>query len=440
MDFSFLTYLSGVSKIALVLLFVLFILLILEIFYFRQRRKPTPPPPPTAVSPPSSEVILPPAPAGTPPPPVANLVSQAPTSRSSKRALLIIAGIVLLLLTLPAALLLVKQRQEVRKKAECVKPGTPTYIGASREDRARPTEVCVFDTLKYKITVQWTDNSNNEDSFIISRQHGSETREFTVASDSQVGLGKVYYYTDEIYACGTGGGKCISGPQDFSYSVQAVSADCRSDPSATASRRVNCFDSQSLSAWGGCDEIQLNWDTDGDVTAYDIYRDGILYASNVNFSLCDGTGWHDDSPKMPPTTTHSYYLKAYLKCGPTQNTKTVTATTDPSLCAQVTPTPTKVPTPTPTSPPTLTCQSLAMYDQNWQEITDYATLKVDQKVYFAVKGSPETAIIKAKFNINGVIQETTTKRPEGYYIEYLIPAGGNYKVEAWVCDSRGQCS
>lgn len=85
--------------------------------------------------------------------------------------------------------------------------------------------------------------------------------------------------------------------------------------------------------------------------------------------------------------------------------------------------------------PTLGCQSLKAYDENWQEITDFSTINVGDTVYFLVKGycSLSQGITKARFRINeGEWQDHHGQHGEGFYLKYTIPEPGNYKIEAMV--------
>ena len=120
-------------------------------------------------------------------------------------------------------------------------------------------------------------------------------------------------------------------------------------------------------------------------------------------------------------------------------TPTPTPTLTPTPSPAVTPTPTGVPpTVTPTPPISCTgeCMEIKVYDddENWNEITDFSTLTVGQKILFAVKGNTNcpSGFTKGRFRINGGIwQKTTAKDSSGdyYYIRYTIAAAGSYKVE-----------
>ena len=77
------------------------------------------------------------------------------------------------------------------------------------------------------------------------------------------------------------------------------------------------------------------------------------------------------------------------------------------------------------------CEGVKVYDTSWKPLTenDLSSLKVGDKVRFAVSGKPENDIDKAKFTITtdlGTTQsvEVTQKRPNSneFYFEYTIPS------------------
>lgn len=156
------------------------------------------------------------------------------------------------------------------------------------------------------------------------------------------------------------------------------------------------------------------------------------------------------TPTPTPTATPTPTPTPTATPTPTP-TPTPSPTPTPTPTRTPTPTPTRTPTPTPTATPTptpiLQCLGISVYNESWQKITDLSTLKVGQKVYFAVTGqSSPTPLVLAKFRItvNGVAgnwQETTLERPGvGFYIQYTIPSsGGTFKVEALVCTSTTNC-
>jgi len=81
---------------------------------------------------------------------------------------------------------------------------------------------------------------------------------------------------------------------------------------------------------------------------------------------------------------------------------------------------------------------LKVYDQNWSEITDLSTLKLNQRVYFATKETGTTTATRARFKItvNGNAsdwQETSSKNSQGeLYISYTINQSGSYEIQAQV--------
>lgn len=97
-----------------------------------------------------------------------------------------------------------------------------------------------------------------------------------------------------------------------------------------------------------------------------------------------------------------------------------------------------LPCQTATAPPSYSAQcrdSKRVYDTNWNQITNLASLKPGQTVYFTVSGETThpQGLTKARFKINGgTWQETTNKHGNDFYIQYTLPSLGSYKVEAMV--------
>jgi len=104
------------------------------------------------------------------------------------------------------------------------------------------------------------------------------------------------------------------------------------------------------------------------------------------------------------------------------------------------PTPTKTPTPTATVTPTykIDCLGAKIYNLNWEEITDYAKIPPETKVFIAVAGETNEpfGLSKGRIKINtGSWIETDTKRAENeneFYIEYTVPDYGDYTIEGQV--------
>lgn len=92
------------------------------------------------------------------------------------------------------------------------------------------------------------------------------------------------------------------------------------------------------------------------------------------------------------------------------------------------------PTPTPTPTYTVNCSGVKAYDINWQQITDYSSLKPGTKIYFTVYGTTDhpSGITKGRIKVNsGNWQETTAKHNNEFYISYQIPVGGYGEYSAW---------
>jgi len=126
-----------------------------------------------------------------------------------------------------------------------------------------------------------------------------------------------------------------------------------------------------------------------------------------------------------------------------------TATPTPRPTATPTPRPTATPTPRPTSTPTptpvpqLECEICQIYNEKWQPISNFAGLTVGQKIYLATSGKtnqPE-GITKAKFRVNingveGVWQETTSKKDNLFFLQYTIEKPGSYQVQSMVFNPK----
>lgn len=146
------------------------------------------------------------------------------------------------------------------------------------------------------------------------------------------------------------------------------------------------------------------------------------------------------TPTPRPTATPTPKPTATPTTKPTATptpkpTPTQTPTPTPTSTLTPTSTPTPLPTPTPTPVYTLGCKILKAYDETWGEISNLSTISVGDTVYFLVEGlcDEPQGIEDARFRINGGSwQEPTGKKWDHFYLEYLIPSAGSYKVEAMV--------
>jgi len=98
------------------------------------------------------------------------------------------------------------------------------------------------------------------------------------------------------------------------------------------------------------------------------------------------------------------------------------------------PTPTP-PTPTPTPSYSCQCDTVKMYDLDWNLISDYGSLSAGDQIYLTVLGitdHPE-GLTKGRLRINGEAwQETDQRHGDEFYIQFTIPDYGDYSVEGQV--------
>ncbi len=83
----------------------------------------------------------------------------------------------------------------------------------------------------------------------------------------------------------------------------------------------------------------------------------------------------------------------------------------------------------------LSCTSLAAFNEDWQPITNLNTISVGETIYFAVAGGCEEpqGITDARFRFNaGSWQIPTGKKSGKFYVQYEVPSSGSYTVEAMV--------
>lgn len=98
-----------------------------------------------------------------------------------------------------------------------------------------------------------------------------------------------------------------------------------------------------------------------------------------------------------------------------------------------TPTPTNSPTPTPVY--SCECTTVKMYDQNWNQITDFSSLSPGDQVYLTVSGTTDhpQGLTRGRIRVNGgAWQETTEKHNGEFYISFTIPDYGDYEIEGQV--------
>lgn len=127
---------------------------------------------------------------------------------------------------------------------------------------------------------------------------------------------------------------------------------------------------------------------------------------------------------------------------PTIPASTPTPTGTPQPLATPTPMPSVSPTPTPTqSSYTASCLTSRVYDTNWNQIINLASIQLNQTVYLVTRGSTTGGTIsKARFRINGgAWQETPNKKmistTEFFYIQYTFPLARSYTIESMVYNS-----
>jgi hypothetical protein len=87
----------------------------------------------------------------------------------------------------------------------------------------------------------------------------------------------------------------------------------------------------------------------------------------------------------------------------------------------------------------LECTDLKVYNQFWQEIIDLSQIQAGDQVYLMAIGYTDhpSGITDARFRIIASGVDSSWRSPTGqylgnYYLQYVIPSGGTYHVEAMV--------
>lgn len=395
-------------------------------------------PPPAGQSKPVESSFPPTEKAGKPIPPEQEKIKEelselgiSPKGGSKKtRVLLAVLGVLLLVATLPAAIYLVRQRQEIRKEAAA------QYCGG-----------CSGKALKDYCT-------------------GSKSSLCDVSNRSCHG--------DCLKAWGRCCNECAPGNtcddghfgpiQDcFCSDKECRNDSCRSSPPPTPPPGGGCDDGCCEAKSGeGIWEFKCKTRSEGGGS--EGCSDDYICLSDegrCDNSCNDGTTWHPGPKTLcfdgNACTGQQLDLCENQACdvGSGDLIDFIIQDCSQTNCGGETPTPTRgaspTPTPTPTPTPALesSCDSCLAYDEEWNPIPNPSAIVIGQTVYFATRGSTThpQGITKARFRINGTADETwcpelqvvddwceTTAEhnTKEFYIQYVVPSAGSYKVESMV--------
>jgi hypothetical protein len=155
-----------------------------------------------------------------------------------------------------------------------------------------PTECAATDDLCDVVQLTWTDESDDEEGFVIYREG--------VVLDS-VGA-DVESYDDSAATPGVTSEYCVTAYKDCGESSQSCDDGTRKDAPMQPS---DCVASEDL-----CDSVHICWtDNSGDETKFYIYRDAALLDSADAGVTCYG------DPSGVPGTTYEYCVTAINECG-----------------------------------------------------------------------------------------------------------------------------
>jgi hypothetical protein len=180
----------------------------------------------------------------------------------------------------------------VRAYNDCGESGQCCDNGTVLDVPAAPTACSASDDLCDKVSLTWTDNSDNESGFNITRD-GSPL--------ASVGA-NVTSYDDPTATAGTTYEYCVRAYNDCGESGQVCDDGTRLAPPAAPS---GCVASDDL-----CDKVSFSWtDNSADESGFNIYRDG----SPLGSVGANVTSY--DDPTATPGTTYEYCVRAYNDCG-----------------------------------------------------------------------------------------------------------------------------
>ena len=162
-----------------------------------------------------------------------------------------------------------------------------------------------------EVTLTWTDNSNNEDKFIIEQKGGFFTNFFPIK---------------EVAANVTSATVIVGSGQQFEFRVRARNAAGDSAPSESVIVRTRPAAPDRVYATTiSSSIIQSNWESNGSNT-FDVQRlDGGVWVT-IAAGVVDRT--HRDTG-LAPSSTHSYRIIAVNDAGRSDPSLVVSATTAP---------------------------------------------------------------------------------------------------------------
>ncbi len=357
----------------------------------------------------------------------------SPQGGSKKtRVILAALGVFFLVATLPAAVYLVKQRQEIRKEA---------YSGeicTTKTDCSGANEVCSNGTCTCASGYVYING-------VCVRE---TTAEICTGGIDEDGDGKIDCADSECAndpACQVSDfcGSC-AGDKSSGWINAPGPSDCNGERCNDGDWNYCCWDEDhdntcDICARGpgpgvNCDEsgdcISLSGLMPGDTVKF------CKFYSNSNVSCPYSTGSLDCSNvTVPPSGS-------ITRCIPDGKCGQLEADGYCGVCKETGcgggPPPSEPPeeSPPPSVPPeTALCEYCKVFDEDWNEITDFSTITVNQTIYLATRGATGNpkGITKARFRINGGDWiETTSKHGNRFYIQYIILEANTYTVQSMI--------
>ena len=408
-----LTFLGAVPKIALFFLLIVGGAIVAEIAYFTKKKWPGNGPNLLSQEPVTQK--LPETSVTMPPPPKLTTEEVLPSKKPRLNKKIVTTALIFLTLavSIPATVLLVKQRQEIRKGAQCA----PDCSGVAN--------ICAG--------VTYPDGCGGN---CTGTKYGDGCPPAPCVPDCS-GVGNICAGVTYPDGCGgncTGtkeGGGCPTSPPISTPTPVPTPTPSACTPTVNFTGDAACVSgADSLSVTieaclpAGCPQTTINY-SGGSAT-------------------CPGSSKASCSGPCPVNTTSRQLTIQGGSCA----TATVTCTTPACGSCQVDlayggqthgaiawkdSCTSASPTPTPTS--AMSCTLIKAYDLTWNQITNLTTLTSGRTIYLANTGTTtDTAgLTKSRFRINsGAWQETTTKHGNEFYIQYTIPAAGTFQVESMV--------
>lgn len=366
-------------------------------------------------------------------PPIVNLPKPPARKLFPTKTVATILGLLVIIGGVAGGATLVQQRQELREKAA----GQPCSQGCGTNEYCNASGVCATKIGSGEDVGGCCDQSAASDS-----PNGCRSWETCSIPNGSCQSG----FSCNAQGGGGGGGGCTP-IVDFS-GASTSGFDCRNQSSVSISiiarRPAGCDINQELRV----DYKKTNANCPGDSYAG---CQGACGTGANPATLVIPAGQNEASESVSCSAPacgscqvdleeggRSYGVRVWQNTGCGGPTPTPTAT-PPGVTP--TPTPTSTPpgvTPTPTPGLSASCLNIKAYDTNWNQLTagQLAQLRPGARVRFTVSGFATSGTFdKAKFKINGVESETTSKKPSSseFYYEYLIPTGTlTFTIEAQV--------